>query len=425
VGLTDIYSKNIINKQPFKKKASLVDLYEGKSTPVIKKSLTEKYNEAVRGYDDLDWSTVDNSKQKQQSLAAQQPVTQEPVTQEPVTQQPVPQPEVPKAVTTPFTANSQIINGTWSAEELKLFNERPGGCGRGEVALAMHILTLHGKSTEQAAAQAKTLVQGEKVSFDILDPQTNERYEVKETVGKDVRLGAESIKPATILLNKILSALKEIHDVYYKLPASQRDRIESHGQVPGYKGFADLLNKCYSYFAENRGALPAGAYRQLKIKNDRTPKLYLVPQFLQGIITPQTTAVSEMSVPSKDRIDLLQDLYGTDRNKAKVIDIKARDIAHGDENIVTDEERYEDFIHVARVNNILSDPAQFQAQITDLFSSQINDSQTKLLQEILPNTGIFVVSNVGWQYVGKNNLQTLIVPTVVTQGKFKIELRNK
>ena len=291
------------------------------------------------------------------------------------------------------------------------------------------LATLALSNTEIPATIVDTLnnyVQGGKVSYDV--KINNQQYEVKQTSEEtSVLTGTLSKELAGYIMSTIKKDIKELTERYNGLSDENKKTIEDIKMLDSERNthpiaLGDLLNKSQNYLKDKSIELAAGALDLEVNAHSRTPKIYLLPEKFELLLTEPKI---------KDIISLtaleIKNIYNIDIYDAKVIDFDARDYItnryKNKDNTVSDETKFSDFLTMASKSSF-SSPEKFKINILNYFIPGTVKHKETLKKIFIDVTGMYVVSPLGYKYVPQADFDSVLRISQISNGGLKIILQN-
>lgn len=350
-----------------------------------------------------------------------------------------------------FTQGSTVSDLTpWDDLQKELFEKVRTGSGRGEYSTAALLVSrldpvLYGKFVESITtygvgravlgfvnyADTKEMIQGGSVSFDVVYPNTDLKYEVKEfgeTKKGTVRTGKEGYKVALPLIDKIRNNVKELYKVYTSLSPETQNIINQDSITKLYgkeKEFsfqskkADFtLGTLLEQLNERISAVPNEFPRSMFFSESRDlkqsiPCLALLPELISKLYkNPQV----KEAMP--EEAEWLKDIYKINDFKARYLDAYIRGYLNVDTKTLSPEVQLSDFLLYC-MSSIFKDQDTYKKEVQNYFIPGTEEHK-KALSEVFPVTGAFTVSPDGYRYTGMLNLEKGIYIAQISQAAFKV-----
>ena len=357
-----------------------------------------------------------------------------------------------------FKVSDVQQSGDWDQLQLSLFDRQREGSGRGEYSIAALLLskldpTRYNEFVQAGVDSAGALgtlnaakyideigmVQGGSESFDVIFPNTDLKYEIKEVGAekKEVRTGVEGKRASKALLDKIHKDVNMLYSKYQVLSPETRS-IVNQFRTPGGLTIGSILETAQEYFTINPGELPMGAFfsREKKVKVVKRPRKVVTPE---PEIEEQKAAVPKLSFLADLIFELVMDprieeivpdtakrvkeLYNTDDFNARYIDAYIRNYLNTDVSDQDPKVKLSDFVLYCSLS-IFRNDAAFKKEVQDYFTPG-TEPHRRALKEALPVTGIFAVTPEGYFFNGTSNLEQGFQITRITAGTFKIGRRQE
>lgn len=357
-----------------------------------------------------------------------------------------------EAISTSFTTDT-IDRDLWTPLERELYYTSVGGIQlgkeskghKGELSCVLLLLRLssnpehrkdyatiaeyHSSGREFAQIVKKyTGGAGDTSAFDITLGDGS-IYEVKEATpptkskrGGEVQIGAESMSSASMLLRK-LNTLRPIIEAFKNIPTPEKYIptnllkklliIKDNKPYKVFKSETATKEVTPVLVSIDGGGVPTGLNVWLK---DFAADL---EEFLQSDREVTNEPLSDTAQWVKD---IYTDYYSRQPEKniqvsdidAKIIDTKAKEVL--DKSFKKDP--ISAFVEACEAS-IYKSVETYQKEYYNSFIQGTEQSK-KILEEILPNTGLFFVTSEGWLYTGKNHLTEVAVPVYITRSLLKI-----
>lgn len=358
-----------------------------------------------------------------------------------------------------FKESDESQSGDWDQLQLSLFDRQREGSGRGEYSIAALLLskldpTRYNEFIQAGVDSAGALgtlnaakyideigmVQGGSESFDVIYPNTNYKYEIKEVGAekKEVRTGVEGKRASKALLDKIHRDVNMLYDKYMALTPETKS-IVNQFKTAGGATIGSILEAGHAYFTINPGELPTGVFfsREKKPKIVKRPRKVATPE-------PEPTEEQRAAVPKlsfladlvfelvmdprieeivPDTAKRVKEIYNTDDFNARYIDAYIRNYLNVDADTQDPKVKLSDFVLYCSLS-IFRNDAAFKKEVQDYFTPG-TEPHRRALKEALPVTGIFAVTPEGYFFNGTSNLEQGFQITRITAGTFKIGRRQK
>ena len=330
--------------------------------------------------------------------------------------------------------NTQVISWEPFEKRLYLTEKLPGnltGTGPGEYSVAAlllkevdpknQIFSLPDTELHTIVATLNNYIQGSEYSYDV--KINDDRYEVKQTSDTtSVRTGAQARGIAVNIFSTIKKNIKELTERYNGLSNVNKETIETIKMPDGTPiALGDLLNKSKQYLKVKNVELAAGALGIYATAQERTPKIYLLPEkFLLLLTEPKIKNIVSLTAIEIEKI------YNVSPHDAKVIDFDARDyIANKNKDItVSDETKFSDFLLMASESSF-SSPEVFNTNILNYFIPGTDEHKEALKEIFIDVTGMYVVSPLGYKYVPRDDFDSVLRISQISSGTLKVILQKQ
>ena len=330
--------------------------------------------------------------------------------------------------------NTQVISWEPFEKRLYLTEKLPGnltGTGPGEYSVAAlllkevdpknQIFSLPDTELHTIVATLNNYIQGSEYSYDV--KINDDRYEVKQTSDTtSVRTGAQARGIAVNIFSTIKKNIKELTERYNGLSDENKKTIEDIEMSDGTPiALGNLLNKSQEYLEKKNVELAAGALGIYATAQERTPKIYLLPEkFLLLLTEPKIKNIVSLTAIEIEKI------YNVSPHDAKVIDFDARDyIANKNKDItVSDETKFSDFLLMASESSF-SSPEVFNTNILNYFIPGEKEHKEALAKIFNDVTGMYVVSPLGYKYVPRDDFDSVLRISQISSGTLKVILQKQ